>query len=72
MISHKNPMFPFEVETIRIVTEIQRYILPVKLEKSIQDCLSLLPSMSQSLLWGFVYTHFLGGAVGFLHTGHSL
>lgn len=27
--------------------------------------------MSQILLWGFVYTHFLRGVVGFLHTGHS-
>lgn len=40
-------------------------------KKSIQVCLLLRPSMSQSLLWGLVYMHFLRGADGFLHTGHS-
>lgn len=74
MHSHKNPMFPFGVATIQYILW-QRFrdtFSAVKLEKSIQICLSLLPNMSQSLLWSFVFMHFLRGGVGFLHTSHSL
>ena len=46
----------------------ERNFLPVKLEKSNQVCLLLLPTMSQSLLWGFA---FFRRCWWILHTGHS-